>query len=103
MRSNREFSQPERSPLLEETRQLMRQRHMSIRTEQSYLRWIEEFLRFERTRSGGWRHPREMGSKELHRYLTYLAVERKVAAVKRAKLDKLASSHSLRRFELSRK
>ena len=80
MQSNREFSQPQRSPLLEETRQLMRQRHMSIRTEQSYLRWIEEFLRFERTRSGGWRHPREMGSEEINRYLTYLAVERKVAA-----------------------
>ncbi len=80
MRNNGEFSQPQRSPLLEETRQLMRQRHLSIRTEQSYLRWIEEFLRFERARTGAWRHPREMGSEEIGGYLTYLAVKRKVAA-----------------------
>ena len=54
MRSTEEFSQPQRSPRLEETRRKMRQRHMSIRTEESDLRSIEAFLRFERTRSGVW-------------------------------------------------
>ena len=73
-------SRPQKSPLLEEVRQLMRLRHRSIRTEDSYLRWIEEFLRFEKDRSGQWRHPREMGNDEINRYLTYLAVERRVAA-----------------------
>ena len=80
MRNSSKASAPQKSPLLEETRRLMRMRHMSIRTEESYLRWIEEFLRYERTRTGEWRHPREMGSEEITRYLTYLAVERKVAA-----------------------
>jgi integron integrase len=31
-------------------------------------------------RNGGWRHPREMGTAEVRGFLTYLAVERKVAA-----------------------
>ncbi|MFM9067444.1 MAG: phage integrase N-terminal SAM-like domain-containing protein [Planctomycetota bacterium] len=33
---------------MEEARQLMRMRHMSIRTEEAYLRWIEKFLRFHK-------------------------------------------------------
>ena len=74
------ISLPLKSPLLEETRQLMRKKKMSIRTEQAYLRWIEEFLRFEKERAGEWRHPQFMGNDEIQRYLTYLAVERNVAA-----------------------
>lgn len=80
MRSTEEVSQ---SPLLEEACQLMRQRRLSLRTERSYLRWIEEFLRFERKRTGESRDPREMGNEELNRYLTYLTVDRKVAASSR--------------------
>ena len=75
-----EHSQPRKSPLLEQTRQLMRARHMSIRTEEAYLRWIEEFLRFHRDKCGKWVHPAEMGNAEINAYLTYLAVTRKVAA-----------------------
>ncbi|MBS0205042.1 MAG: phage integrase N-terminal SAM-like domain-containing protein [Planctomycetes bacterium] len=43
---------------------------MSIRTEEAYLRWIEEFLRFHRDKSGKWIHPGEMGSLEINEYLT---------------------------------
>ena len=43
-----EHSQPRKSPLLERARQ------MSIRTEEAYLRWIEEFLRFHRDKCGKW-------------------------------------------------
>jgi integron integrase len=53
---------------------------MSIRTEEAYLRWIEEFLRFHRDKSGKWVHPGEMSSLEISEYLTYLAVQRRVAA-----------------------
>jgi integron integrase len=73
-------SRPRKSALLEKTRQLMRQLHMSIRTEESYLRWIEEFLRYQKSQSGEWQHPNQMGSAEVNRFLTYLAVERNVAA-----------------------
>ena len=75
-----EYSQPRKSPLLEQTRQLMRTRHLSIRTEEAYLRWIEEFLRYHRDKCGKWVHPGEMGNQEINVYLTYLAVTRKVAA-----------------------
>jgi hypothetical protein len=75
-----ESSLPRKSPLLEKTRQLMRARHMSIRTEEAYLRWIEEFLRFQRDKVGKWVHPGELGSLAVTEYLTHLAVHRKVAA-----------------------
>jgi len=73
-------SRPRKSPLLEETRQLMRAKHMSIRTEEAYLRWIEQFLRFHKQTDGTWVHPAEMGDAEVNRFLTHLAVERKVSA-----------------------
>ncbi len=52
-----EQSRPRKSPLLEQTRRLMRTRHLSIRTEEAYLRWIEEFLRYHRDQQGEWVHP----------------------------------------------
>ena len=69
-----------KSPLLEQVRRELRLRHMSIRTEEAYVRWITEFLQFSKDKAGAWRHPREMGGPEVNEYLTYLAVERKVAA-----------------------
>ena len=58
----------------------MRLRHMSIRTEDSYLRWIEQFLQFHKKARGYWVHPAEMGDEDVNRFLTSLAVERNVAA-----------------------
>ncbi len=58
----------------------MRARHLAIRTEKAYVRWIYKFLKFHRDSNGHWRHPEEMGSAEINAFLTYLAVERKVAA-----------------------
>jgi integron integrase len=71
--------------------EVCRFRHMSHRTESAYWSWIRDFLRFHRKdgegRRGadvptgiGWRHPRELGVAEVRDYLSYLAVERKVAA-----------------------
>lgn len=69
-----------RSPLLEKVRQVIRVRYMSIRTEEAYVRWITEFLRYVRQQTGEWQHPSGLGSAEVNEFLTYLAVERKVAA-----------------------
>jgi len=66
--------------LLNQVRRHMRTKHLAIRTEKTYLRWIERFLQFERRLAGKWRHPAEMGSAEINAFLTHLAVERKVAA-----------------------
>ena len=53
----------------------MRFKHYSIRTETSYREWIKRFILFH-----GKRHPREMGSAEISRFLSDLAVRGKVAA-----------------------
>ena len=55
-------------------------KHYSARTETSYCRWIERFLRFHRTQTGTWVHPDTMTSKHVESFLTHLAVDRHVAA-----------------------
>jgi integron integrase len=60
--------------LLDRARDLIRVKHYSIRTEQTYLHWMKEFILFHNKR-----HPAEMGAPEVEAYLTHLAVERKVA------------------------
>ena len=66
---------PKAAPLLEQMRTVLRFRHYSIRTEQSYLDWVKRFIVFH-----GKRHPRDMGAEEVRVFLTHLAVEGKVAA-----------------------
>jgi integron integrase len=65
---------------LQEVRNLTRRLHLSIRTEDAYVQWIDQFLRYHRQKLGHWKHPTEMGSDEVNEFLTYLAVERRVAA-----------------------
>jgi integron integrase len=61
--------------LLEVTRDVIRSRHLSLRTEQCYLQWIRRYMAFH-----GRRHPRDLGAPALEAFLTHLAVERKVSA-----------------------
>jgi hypothetical protein len=58
----------------------MRAKHTSIRAEETYLRWMEQFLRFHQELRGAWVHPGDMGDAQINQFLTYLAVERKVSA-----------------------
>ena len=46
--------------LLDQTRDRIRTRHYSIRTEATYLRWIRDFIIFHRKR-----HPKDMGAPEV--------------------------------------
>ena len=66
---------PKAAPLLEQMRAVLRFKHYSIRTEQSYLDWVKRFILFH-----GKRHPKDMGPEEVRVFLTHLAVEGKVAA-----------------------
>jgi len=67
---------PLQSPrLLEQVRQRIRAKHYSFRTEKTYLHWIRRFVLFH-----GRRHPRDLGGPDVERFLTFLAVDRKVAA-----------------------
>jgi hypothetical protein len=61
--------------LLDQVRDIIRVKHYSYRTEESYVYWIRRYILFHQKR-----HPREMGGAELEAFLTHLAVEEHVAA-----------------------
>ena len=61
--------------LLDQVREVIRLKHYSIRTEQTYVDWIKRYIFFH-----GKRHPREMGAAQIESFLTDLAVRRGVAA-----------------------
>jgi integron integrase len=61
--------------LLTQLRDRIRLKHYSLRTERSYVDWARRFILFH-----GKRHPAEMGAREVEAFLTWLAVERQVAA-----------------------
>lgn len=60
--------------LLDQVRILLRTRRYSLRTEEAYVDWIRRFILFHDKR-----HPMEMGEAEIAGFLSYLAVDRKVA------------------------
>ncbi|MGQ9426060.1 tyrosine-type recombinase/integrase [Gilvimarinus sp. F26214L] len=61
--------------LREQVRRVIRVHRYSIRTEKSYWYWIRYFIRFH-----GLKHPSDMGVQEVQDFLSWLAVERNVAA-----------------------
>jgi site-specific recombinase XerD len=71
----REASGPESPRLMDRVRGAIRARHYSVRTEKAYVAWIKRYIFFHDKR-----HPAEMGGPEVARFLTSLAVDRKVAA-----------------------
>jgi integron integrase len=60
--------------LLDIVREKIRVKHYSIKTEQSYVGWVKQYIFFHNKK-----HPIDMGKKEIEEFLTYLAVERKVS------------------------
>jgi integron integrase len=60
--------------LLEALRRALRAAHYSLSTEQQYVHWVRDYVRFH-----GLRHPRDMGAAEMQAYLTHLAADRDVA------------------------
>lgn len=65
--------------LLDRLRAAIRVRHMSIRTERTYVDWVRRFVLFH-----GKRHPGEMGKAEIEAFLSHLAVTRRVSAATQA-------------------
>ncbi|MEM6325814.1 MAG: integron integrase [Bacteroidota bacterium] len=68
------------SGFLDAARQTARARHLSYRTEETYLRWIERFVRFSAARLGEWKHPAELTETDVEAFLNHLANDRDVAA-----------------------
>jgi len=60
--------------LLDQLREQIRYLHYSLRTEEAYVYWVKNFIRFH-----GLKHPRDMGQAEIESFLTYLATPRKDA------------------------
>ena len=70
-----QVERPIATAVLDRFRDLMRLKHYSTRTEETYLHWITRYLAFHNDRD-----PKEMGSEEIEAFLSHLAVDLKVAA-----------------------
>jgi len=64
-----------KTKLLDQVRDAIRLRHVSLRTEEAYLGWIRRFILFHHKR-----HPNDMGAEEVRAFLSHLAVYAQVAA-----------------------
>ena len=69
---------PQSPRLLDQVSEVLRYRHYSLRTEQTYRYWVRFFVRWS-GRGGSMRHPREMGAAEVTQFLSMLANERRVS------------------------
>jgi integron integrase len=56
-------------------RDSIRRKHYSIRTEKSYVRWVERYLQYHQGKRAA-----DMGAPHVSRFLTHLATDRNVAA-----------------------
>lgn len=65
----------EEPKLLDQVRLALRRAHRSPRTEEAYVYWAEQFIRF-----CDLRHPKDLGARDVERFLNHLAAERHVAA-----------------------
>src|SRR5688572_7878716 len=66
---------PPQPRLLDQVRAVIRRKHYSYRTEQTYIHWIKRFIYFH-----GVRHPAEMGEAEVTAFLNSLVAGRGLAA-----------------------
>jgi integron integrase len=67
--------EPKPKKLLEQVSESIRRKQYSRKTEQAYINWIRQYILFHNKR-----HPQDMGATEVEKFLTHLAVERRVAA-----------------------
>ena len=63
-----------KTKLLDEVRNVIRLRHYSRRTEESYVNWIRRYILFHNKK-----HPRDLDEKEIRNYLNYLSLPQNVS------------------------
>jgi len=61
--------------LLEQYRDIIKTKHYSPRTGDTYILWVTEYILFHYKR-----HPKEMGAPEINQFLTHLVSVKKVSA-----------------------
>ena len=62
------------SRFMDQFRAFIRSKHMAYKTEQTYCRWVLQFVRFHNLK-----HPKEMGGAEIDQFLSSLALSHNVA------------------------
>lgn len=67
------------SDLLDSVRDAIRHRQYSYRTETTYVRWVERFVRYHARQRGTFVHPRDMAEPHVEAFLNHLAAKRNVA------------------------
>ncbi len=74
-------NQPQNNPnnpgkkLLDQYHEAIQVKQYSPRTAETYIQWVREYILYHNKR-----HPKEMGVNEINQFITYLVVERKIAA-----------------------
>lgn len=63
------------SPFMNQVIEAIRIRHLSLRTEEAYVHWIMDYIKYNQKT-----HPNDMGPNEITQFLNHLAVDRDVAA-----------------------
>ena len=61
---------------MEQVKEVLRYHHYAYKTEQTYNQWILRYIHFFECKT----HPAQLGARDIERFLSYLAVERKVSA-----------------------
>lgn len=61
--------------LLDQVRRVLRLKHYSLRTEESYVDWIRRYILFHEKR-----HPKDLGAEEIREFLTHLSADRNVSS-----------------------
>lgn len=61
--------------LLDRVRETMRLKHLSYRTEETYIYWIRDYIHFHKKQ-----HPKDLNESDILQYLTFLAAKKNVAA-----------------------
>lgn len=79
--------------LKDQFHEVVRFKHLSLRTEEAYWEWIVRYLKFHRERTGTWRHPRDLGTTGVTPFLTDLAVQGMSASTQNLALNALLFLH----------
>lgn len=66
---------PQSERLMDQVREVLRYHHYAFRTEESYVKWILAFIRFN-----GKRHPKELGKEHIEGFLSDMALNKNYAA-----------------------
>ena len=76
MKDKSKFTPNPNLKLMDQVRETLRYHHYAYTTEKTYCQWITRYIYFYEKK----KHPREMGEREIERFLSHLAVQENVSA-----------------------